>query len=514
MLVKYILHVLFFICPISIFSQINFDTQSYPSCLNDAKVDNKPFVVYFYADWCLPCQIMEETTFQSSEVATALNEHMTPYKVEYDSEMSKSWQEDYAVSCLPTMIFFDSNGNVTERVECGLTSNCLLAMVEEQTDYSSYASNQINNSNSDSNSNYATISSDGNLNSSTSINSNSTANSGIKNEGNVVTAASNLDIENNGSIGELESGTGNAIAHVGSDSEFTSSEFTSKGANSNDVLNKNTSEIHNSLDNEQITYSENNYITQTNVSNPENTYTPGTGIYVDGVRVNSSNHSNNNLNIINSSNASFESSSVNLNERYDGNSTSDNSNNNTLRGKEGYYGNESNKGSIVKSSNTYHSTNTSNTNLQDKINSLNSTIEIFEERLKSADTSNSDCSNLMNTVASLKSEIIHLSNSLARIDSNPNESLSKRIHAGKVVFFNAENYEVQLGLFRSERNAEKLSLKVDIDLDEPLSYIIKENVKGEVMYRVVYGAYDHRAEAVKAYKKINKAGYKAFVKSI
>lgn len=492
--IKYTLFILFLICPFCIFSQINFDSQPYSTCLNEAKEDSKPFVVYFYADWCLPCQIMEETTFQSSEVATALNEYMTPYKVEYDSELSKAWQDDYAVTCLPTMIFFDTDGNVTERVECGLTSNCLIAMVEEQTDYSSYASNQPNSSKFNvastlnSNSNYATISSDENLN---SINATSSTtysfntNNGIENKGTVVTTTSKIVNVNNSQLlaSELGSGTDNAIAQIGPDSDFTS-----KGASSNVVNNTRAFEIHNSLDNPRGTYSESNHNVRTNISSPESPHITGTGIYVDGVRVNTSSvDSGKAINNMNSS----ESSSMNLNGGYGHMSTSTNSNNNAL-----------------------HS------DLQDKIELLNSTIKVFEERLSSADKSNADCANLMNTVESLKNEINHLSSSLASTNSNSNSNsnshgvIRNSSPPGKVVFVNSKNYEVQLGLFRSKRNAEKLSLKVDIDLDENKSYILQENVKGEVMYRVVYGAYDYRAEAVNAYRRINKAGYKAFVKSI
>jgi len=81
--------------------------DSYTAGLELARVQQKPMMVYFGADWCAPCDKLEATTFQDPEVLTELKE-IVAVKVD-GSEMIESISSvfsQYQVYSLPTIAFF------------------------------------------------------------------------------------------------------------------------------------------------------------------------------------------------------------------------------------------------------------------------------------------------------------------------------------------------------------------------------------------------------------------------
>ncbi len=54
----------------------------------------KQILVKFYADWCHPCKIMDQTTLQNDEVVKVINENYIP--VSFDGESPKTFMfKDY-----------------------------------------------------------------------------------------------------------------------------------------------------------------------------------------------------------------------------------------------------------------------------------------------------------------------------------------------------------------------------------------------------------------------------------
>ena len=81
--------------------------DSYGEGLKLAQAQQKPMMVYFGADWCVPCDKLEEITFQDSEVVAELKE-IVAVKVD-GSEMIESISSvfsEYKVYTLPTIAFF------------------------------------------------------------------------------------------------------------------------------------------------------------------------------------------------------------------------------------------------------------------------------------------------------------------------------------------------------------------------------------------------------------------------
>ena len=115
------------------FSQINFLSGSFSSAKTSAISSNIPFMTYVGEAWCLPCQIMEETTFQSEAVANALEGKYHAYKVNFDDSEAEEWKDEFDLCCLPTFLFFNEEAELLTKVERPLTSTALVSILEDPT---------------------------------------------------------------------------------------------------------------------------------------------------------------------------------------------------------------------------------------------------------------------------------------------------------------------------------------------------------------------------------------------
>ncbi len=77
----------------------------------DTEIDT-PSVIYFSADWCVPCLEMDIRTFTDPRVIEAL-ENLNLMKVDltrYDSPRSRQLRQKYDIAGVPTIIFTDEEG--------------------------------------------------------------------------------------------------------------------------------------------------------------------------------------------------------------------------------------------------------------------------------------------------------------------------------------------------------------------------------------------------------------------
>ncbi|HKY64516.1 MAG TPA: cytochrome c biogenesis protein CcdA [bacterium] len=79
--------------------------------LSLAKESRKPLLVDFYADWCPPCQELDQRTFSAPEVkAFAENFVMVKVDCTTDDDQCRKATERYEVVGWPTVLFLDSAG--------------------------------------------------------------------------------------------------------------------------------------------------------------------------------------------------------------------------------------------------------------------------------------------------------------------------------------------------------------------------------------------------------------------
>ena len=62
--------------------------ESYSEALKTAEKDHKLIFVDIYADWCVPCRIMESNAFADKNAAKILNTRFHPVKLNVDSKDS------------------------------------------------------------------------------------------------------------------------------------------------------------------------------------------------------------------------------------------------------------------------------------------------------------------------------------------------------------------------------------------------------------------------------------------
>jgi len=80
-----------------------------------AKDQEKLIFMDFYADWCLPCRIMDDEVFSDPEIQEYLNEHYISVKVEADKGEGYMLATRYLVEGYPTLLFLDSDGKELTR---------------------------------------------------------------------------------------------------------------------------------------------------------------------------------------------------------------------------------------------------------------------------------------------------------------------------------------------------------------------------------------------------------------
>ena len=92
--------------------------------------EGKLFFVDFYANWCTPCKWMEESTFKNAEVINMLSTNYVALKIDIDDLDGYSIKQQFQVSVLPTILIFNSKGELIERVEETLSTGKMLALLE------------------------------------------------------------------------------------------------------------------------------------------------------------------------------------------------------------------------------------------------------------------------------------------------------------------------------------------------------------------------------------------------
>ncbi len=83
-----------------------------------ARDKNKPIILDFWADWCLPCKEMDVTTYQDEMVVSLIKQHFIALKIDSSSvdENTKSLFEKYDVTGLPKTVFIKPNGQVIQQL--------------------------------------------------------------------------------------------------------------------------------------------------------------------------------------------------------------------------------------------------------------------------------------------------------------------------------------------------------------------------------------------------------------
>jgi protein disulfide-isomerase len=79
-----------------------------------AAESGKNTLLFFTAEWCVPCRIMKREVFADQEAMTAINAQVVPVMIHADAPGADEVFSQYNVGGTPVTIFADPQGNVLD----------------------------------------------------------------------------------------------------------------------------------------------------------------------------------------------------------------------------------------------------------------------------------------------------------------------------------------------------------------------------------------------------------------
>lgn len=92
--------------------------------------EQKSSFILFGASYCLPCRMMQDVMRTHQNVKGFIDENYLYHYVDIQSPEGKWLQLEHNITMLPTMIFFDSQGNKTARYDQAFSSKDLLNVLQ------------------------------------------------------------------------------------------------------------------------------------------------------------------------------------------------------------------------------------------------------------------------------------------------------------------------------------------------------------------------------------------------
>ena len=87
--------------------------QALQTLMRNAAMTGQPVLVDFFAQWCVACKVLEETTLQDAAVLAAMAEHdmlLVRADITEVNRDSRNIMQDYGIIGLPSVLFFDNDG--------------------------------------------------------------------------------------------------------------------------------------------------------------------------------------------------------------------------------------------------------------------------------------------------------------------------------------------------------------------------------------------------------------------
>jgi thioredoxin-related protein len=116
--------------PCIIFGKVNFFEGSLNDVQRTAALEGKLYFIDFYAAYCLPCKLMDQTTFMDLELGEYVKRNYVPLKLNIEAFDAYEVRNKHEVKALPTVMIFSSSGELLESYEGSLTASKLKEILE------------------------------------------------------------------------------------------------------------------------------------------------------------------------------------------------------------------------------------------------------------------------------------------------------------------------------------------------------------------------------------------------
>lgn len=110
---------------------VKFYKGDWDSSKKKAAKEAKLYFVDFDASYCATCRTMEETTYMDEKLAKYMAEHVVAKKVDVQDFDGVLWSQQYEVEALPTMLIFDQEGDLVERLVGYKSADALLKIFKD-----------------------------------------------------------------------------------------------------------------------------------------------------------------------------------------------------------------------------------------------------------------------------------------------------------------------------------------------------------------------------------------------
>lgn len=98
---------------------------------SQAKKEGKMVLVDFYAKWCMPCKWMDQTTFSDPQIGQIMNNEFVSVKINIDDLEGFNLSQQYEIQVLPTILIFNSDGTMVDRVEETMAPSKMLDLLNK-----------------------------------------------------------------------------------------------------------------------------------------------------------------------------------------------------------------------------------------------------------------------------------------------------------------------------------------------------------------------------------------------
>jgi protein disulfide-isomerase len=94
-----------------------------------ASSSEKPILLFFTAEWCVPCRIMKREVFADPEVVKVINARLIPLAIYADDPGAAQLFEHYNIGGTPITIVTDAAGEVIDYAVGGIDKSEFLELI-------------------------------------------------------------------------------------------------------------------------------------------------------------------------------------------------------------------------------------------------------------------------------------------------------------------------------------------------------------------------------------------------
>lgn len=105
--------------------------DSYTDAQTQAVQTDKPVILYFTGEWCVPCRIMKRNVWADEQVMASVNSRFVPVAIDVNDPREADVLDRYNVSGPPVTIVTDPQGNVLQWRTGGIDKSEFLEMLKE-----------------------------------------------------------------------------------------------------------------------------------------------------------------------------------------------------------------------------------------------------------------------------------------------------------------------------------------------------------------------------------------------